>query len=160
FLGLTIGCARCHDHKFDPLLQTDYFRLQAYFAAMNAGNDAPAATAAERELYRKQLAAWEAATKDIRDETDRLTEAKRASFRTHALEKFRPEIQEAVLTAPAKRTPYQVQIAILAEKQLQREEKTAPTKLTEAEKTRYQELETKLAAVNPAKPAPLPEAAV
>ena len=31
FLGLTVGCARCHDHKFDPLSQQDYFRLQAVF---------------------------------------------------------------------------------------------------------------------------------
>lgn len=33
FLGLTLGCARCHNHKFDPLLQTDYYALQAIFAA-------------------------------------------------------------------------------------------------------------------------------
>jgi hypothetical protein len=33
FLGLTVGCARCHNHKFDPILQSDYYRLQAYFAA-------------------------------------------------------------------------------------------------------------------------------
>jgi hypothetical protein len=33
FLGLTVGCARCHDHKFDPLSQKDYFALQAVFAA-------------------------------------------------------------------------------------------------------------------------------
>ncbi|MEO7415062.1 MAG: PSD1 and planctomycete cytochrome C domain-containing protein [Opitutaceae bacterium] len=31
-LGLTVGCARCHDHKFDPILQKDYYRLQAYLA--------------------------------------------------------------------------------------------------------------------------------
>jgi mono/diheme cytochrome c family protein len=33
FMGLTFGCARCHDHKFDPIPQRDYFRLQAVFAA-------------------------------------------------------------------------------------------------------------------------------
>ncbi|MCA8954797.1 MAG: DUF1553 domain-containing protein, partial [Planctomycetes bacterium] len=32
FLGMTLGCARCHDHKFDPLPQRDYYRLTAFFA--------------------------------------------------------------------------------------------------------------------------------
>jgi mono/diheme cytochrome c family protein len=32
FLGLTVGCARCHDHKYDPVSQRDYFALQALFA--------------------------------------------------------------------------------------------------------------------------------
>lgn len=33
FLGLTVGCARCHNHKLEPISQKDYYRLQAYFAA-------------------------------------------------------------------------------------------------------------------------------
>jgi mono/diheme cytochrome c family protein len=41
FLGLTIQCARCHDHKFDPIAQKDYYGLQAIFAGVNH---------AEREL--------------------------------------------------------------------------------------------------------------
>src|SRR5207244_2653197 len=39
FLGLTYGCARCHDHKFDSILQEDYYRLQAFFANMRAADD-------------------------------------------------------------------------------------------------------------------------
>ena len=32
FLGLTISCARCHDHKFDPILTKDYYSLASIFA--------------------------------------------------------------------------------------------------------------------------------
>jgi len=37
FLGLTLGCARCHNHKFDPVLQKDYYSLQAVFAGVRHG---------------------------------------------------------------------------------------------------------------------------
>ncbi len=39
FLGLTMGCARCHDHKFDPLTQADYYGLQAIFADSEVKQD-------------------------------------------------------------------------------------------------------------------------
>lgn len=48
FLGLTVGCARCHNHKFDPLTQKEYYQLYAYFNSIpedgrfsNFGNAAP-----------------------------------------------------------------------------------------------------------------------
>lgn len=37
FLGMTIGCARCHNHKFDPILQKDYYSMQAIFAGVSHG---------------------------------------------------------------------------------------------------------------------------
>ena len=37
FLGLTIGCARCHNHKFDPILQKDYYSMQAVFSGVQYG---------------------------------------------------------------------------------------------------------------------------
>src|SRR5262249_11264680 len=40
FLGLTVHCARCHDHKFDPISQKDYYALQAVFAGVqHAGRE-------------------------------------------------------------------------------------------------------------------------
>ena len=46
FLGVTINCARCHDHKFDPIFQVDYYRMKATFAGVRHG-DRPLTTPAE-----------------------------------------------------------------------------------------------------------------
>ncbi len=35
FIGLTVGCARCHDHKFDPVSQADYYQMLAFFRSIN-----------------------------------------------------------------------------------------------------------------------------
>jgi hypothetical protein len=41
FLGLTLACANCHDHKFDPISQADHFRLRAFFAGVKRQDDTP-----------------------------------------------------------------------------------------------------------------------
>lgn len=53
FLGLTVSCARCHDHKFDPIEQADYYRLQAAFAGVQQGSRAWA-TPAEHRAYEER----------------------------------------------------------------------------------------------------------
>src|SRR5262249_58088041 len=50
FLGLTIGCARCHDHKFDAIPSSDYYRLQSFFAASELV-DVPIASPGERAAF-------------------------------------------------------------------------------------------------------------
>jgi hypothetical protein len=73
-LGLTVGCAQCHDHKFDPLTQSDYYGLFAYFqqtsepshggdGGVNAEPTAPLRTVlvtGEEEALRARIAALEA----------------------------------------------------------------------------------------------------
>jgi hypothetical protein len=51
-LGLTLNCARCHDHKYDPISQREYFQLFAFFN----NQDEPTITLAEPELVAKQQA--------------------------------------------------------------------------------------------------------
>jgi hypothetical protein len=158
FLGMTFGCARCHDHKYDPILQTDYFRLQAFFAPMRPRDDLPAATPDERRDYQRRLDAWRDASRAIRAEMEKLVADKRSQQRQYALGKFRTEIQQAVLTPDEKRTPYQRQIALIAEKQLQGAEQTAPGRLPPDKKKRYQELEKQLSALPMPRPQSLPQA--
>ena len=55
FLGLTVSCARCHDHKFDPIEQADYYRMQATFAGVHHG-ERVVATEGEVALYEQNRA--------------------------------------------------------------------------------------------------------
>ena len=54
FLGLSVGCARCHDHKFDPIPQRDYYAMQAFFAGVEYG-DRPLRTRRPNGAWRKFL---------------------------------------------------------------------------------------------------------
>src|SRR5947207_566677 len=66
FLGTTYGCARCHDHKFDPILLKDYYRLQAFFANTRIDDEAALLKQDERKRWEAQYAGWHAKTKNIR----------------------------------------------------------------------------------------------
>ena len=52
FLGLNLGCARCHNHKYDPIPQADYFRMLAVFSS-SSRTDAPFCSAEERAAIEK-----------------------------------------------------------------------------------------------------------
>src|SRR5205814_1335245 len=68
FLALTVGCARCHDHKYEPIPQADYFRLQAFFAPAEFRRDLSVASPEERKAHDAALREYEASTRPIRDE--------------------------------------------------------------------------------------------
>lgn len=72
FLGLTVGCARCHNHKLEPIAQKDYYRLQAYFAATSEHNILLVSADEQKQ--------WEAKTAEAKQEIQRVqAKAKQAT---------------------------------------------------------------------------------
>jgi cytochrome c553/mono/diheme cytochrome c family protein len=64
FLGLTVACARCHDHKYDPIPTTDYYALAGVFASTDYV-EVPSAPKEQIEAYDKAQAAVQAKDKEI-----------------------------------------------------------------------------------------------
>lgn len=112
FLGMTVGCARCHNHKLEPITQKDYYRLQAYLAATEERNIVLADPALQKE--------WETTTKRLKDEIAvlqkqaRLLTGPERTRLTDQIEVLEDQLPEPLATIPAtfndfqKRTPIHV----------------------------------------------------
>ncbi len=160
FLGMGLQCARCHDHKFDPLLQRDYFRLQAFFAPLEMPEQATAATAAERAEWQRRQAIWEAATAEVREKIEPIETAAREKARNEVVKKYPPETQ-AIMEKPASvRTPAEQAIFDLAWRQVTYEWDRLDTLIRGTNKEKLLAYRKELAAFDALKPAPLPSAQI
>ncbi|MCS6866593.1 MAG: DUF1549 and DUF1553 domain-containing protein [Gemmataceae bacterium] len=158
FLGLTLTCARCHDHKFEPLTQLDYFRFFAFFTPAVFRRDLSVATADEvRQFQRQQEIYWDL-TKTVRAAIDAIEEPHRQRLFEAKLAKLPPDAQAAHRTPPAKRTPGQLELVAETERKVQVSEAEIAKALSPAEKSRLEELKNQLQAFDAQKPTPLPTA--
>ena len=119
FMGLTVACARCHDHKYDPIRQSDYYRLQAFFANSGAADDITLVAEKDLKSYREQLARWEEKTRTIRAEMESIAEPHRRAIIKDYVDKYPPEIQDALNQSPEERTPIQWQMVHKANQYLE-----------------------------------------
>ena len=109
-LGLTVQCARCHDHKFDPIRQADYYRLEAaLFGYVEV--DHPLTSPAEASAYDQKMAAIDARTKPLREEMQRLEQPYREVLLPAKYKEFPENVQLAIRTPEAQRTPGQALLA-------------------------------------------------
>src|SRR6185437_5375089 len=163
FMGLTVACARCHDHKYDPIRQSDYYRLQAFFANSGADDNIPLVSEKELNRHRKQLAEWEEKTRDIRDAMSAIAEPHRRAIIKDYVDKYPQEIQDALNKSAAERTPIEWQMVHKANQYLDpasyqylAPDSAVEGRLKGAEKKRWDELKTELKKYAPLKPADLP----
>jgi len=148
FLGITLGCAKCHDHKFDPIAQKDYYRIQAFFAGWKE-IDAPVLPPEQRKSFESRLRAWEQKTAEIRRELDEMEKPFRDSFSKKRRGRF-PEEYATLLDIPEeKRTPLEQQIAAMVGKQVYAEDKAMFTGMKPPIKERHEALKKKLAEAGP-----------
>jgi len=163
FLGLSMGCAHCHNHKFDPILQKDYYRLRAFLAPVQWRDDMKLATSEEKKAFDEQQAKWEAATAEVRAKIDALIKPMRDKNVERALTRFTDDLQVMTRKSPEQRDALEKQLAGLVERQMQHERNTFdPMKSLkdEAKKTEYKALQEELKKFDSLKPKPLMDAFV
>ena len=117
FLGLSLSCARCHDHKFDPLSQRDYHRMMAIFAGSEI-REVPVVSFFGIEPYQRfypklvKLEEYKAAIKRIEEKArDRAIEAIKAKFPREVVEAY--ELEEEKRTPQQQELAAQVRVALL-----------------------------------------------
>ena len=156
FLGMGMGCARCHNHKFDPILQRDYFRLQAFFAPLVWRDGIVVATSEEKSQHETKLAEWERATADVRRQIDEIDAGLGPLSPNDRIGRFPEDIKAILRSTPEDRSPTDEQLYRLAVRQVMPFVRDQPN--NKEIKDRYDQLQKQLAAFQELKPPPLPVA--
>src|SRR5262245_15802609 len=156
-LGMTVNCARCHDHKFDPVSQGDYYRLEAFFAGAKF-KEIGIGTHEDENSVQKAIKALDEQLKPLKAQVaaidkphvERLGAAKKAMLE--------PALREALDSDPNKRTPEQKKLAEDAKVLVKVTWDEIYAVLTAEERSRRQALRDRIHALEATRPVGAPMA--
>jgi len=156
-LGLTINCARCHDHKFDPVSQADYYRLQAFFAGAQF-KDVEFASPEEKKEHDATTAALMDKIKPLKAQVEAIDGPHRRRIQAAKKARLEPMYRDALDTDPKKRTEAEKQLAKDAETLVKVTWDEIYAALTPDERTKREALRARQHALEAQLPPPAPAA--
>jgi hypothetical protein len=147
FLGLTLSCCRCHDHKYDPLSQADHFRMRAFFEPVKFADDLPLDLEPEQAEIRRHNEALEGQLADLERQRDEILSPVKARLRAERVAKLTTE-EKALLDLPKDQLTEELKVKVeKVTKKTEPGDKEVKAALTDDAKQRHAELEQRIAAV-------------
>jgi Protein of unknown function (DUF1553)/Protein of unknown function (DUF1549)/Planctomycete cytochrome C len=159
-LGLTVNCARCHDHKFDPISQKDYYALEASIFGY-VETEVPLAPKAEAEAYLAKNAQIDSRIAPIKSAIEQLERPYRDRLQREQLARKFPEAIQRVIAKPEKeRTEGEALLAAQVLKAVGVSSAQVDRALSPDDGARKKELTRAIAALEAERPRPLPMAEI
>ncbi len=157
FLGMTAGCARCHNHKFDPIPQKDYYRMQAVFFSTQH-EDLPLVGEVEVASHKAEQKRIDGLEAPLKKERTALQEPYRNALLAKKKARLPEYIQVALRTPEEMRTEGQRLNASQVEKTLRIPEPEILAALPPSDAARDAALRDQIARLEQERPAPFPAA--
>jgi hypothetical protein len=157
FLGMTVGCARCHNHKFDPIPQKDYYRMQAVFYPSKP-EDVPLAPLEAVERHKAENKRIDALVNPLKKQREELEKPYRDKLIEAERAKLPDYVQEALRTPPEKRTEGQKLNVRQVEKTRNFQDSDVIASMTAADRARHEELSRQISQIEKHRPEPIPSA--
>jgi len=159
-LGLTVNCARCHNHKFDPISQKDYYRIEASLFGY-VETEVPLAPKTEAEAYLAKNAAIDARIAELKTAIEGVEHPYRERLQLEQIKRRFPENVVQVLAKPEnQRTPGDTLLVTQVLKAASVSAAQVDRVLTEEDRGRKSALTAQIDALTAGRPTPLPMAEI
>ncbi len=144
FLGLTLGCARCHDHKFEPIPQIDYYRLQAFFTPSVFLQNVPVPSKEDRPSIEAAVQAFDAQMKPLELSLREIEEPFRHKLLEARLARLPEDVQRAHRTPPDRRSAGEQELVDQTLRQINISPAAILNVMDETEKEHCRDLQAKI----------------